>query len=111
MALVRHQIQPLKERRLYSVFYLLCMLPYGTFAQKKEEATYTYKPFQISVFPGMGTNGINAGRFKNGVSLNLVAGYSAANNTFEIGGLSNFNQYFSSGIQIAGIKNTIGGDR
>jgi hypothetical protein len=89
-----------------SIFICYSIFSFG----QKKEIPYRYKTFQVSFFPGLGTNGINPGQYKNGISLNIVSGYSAANGNFELGGLSNFNKYASSGIQIAGIANTIGGD-
>lgn len=84
-------------------------LPICSMGQKKE-LPYRQKTFQLSLFPGLSTNGINPSQFKNGISLNVISGYSAGNSHLELAGISNFNKYSSTGIQIAGLVNTIGGD-
>lgn len=64
--------------------------------------------FQVSLFPGISTNGITSGSFRNTISVNLFGGISAANRVLELGLISNSNMKEVSGIQIAGLANIIG---
>ena len=66
------------------------------------------KKFQLSLFPGISSNGIYSARFYNKFSINLISGLSAGNEWFEIGGISNLNTVGSTGIQIAGLANVVG---
>lgn len=66
--------------------------------------------FSLSVTPGIGTNGINPSRYINLISLNVFAGYSEAFRIVELSGLSSFTRGSSSGIQISGFTNIVGGD-
>lgn len=63
---------------------------------------------QVSVTPGLSTNGMHAGGYSNYFSLNLTAGYSAANYAFELGVISNLNVNETRGLQIAGLTNFTG---
>ena len=74
-------------------------------AQKKNPFV---KTFQISVVPGLGTNGYHPGGYSNYFSINLTAGYSKASLLFEIGTLANINEVSTRGIQIAGLTNFAG---
>src|SRR5688572_16954043 len=71
---------------------------------------YKDRTVQLSLLPGLSTNGINSGYFKNTFSLNIFSGYSGGNYIFEIAGISNYNQQQVSGIQISGIANISGGN-
>jgi len=106
-----HPLSYFRKIHLEFVLLSLCFLSFcQSFAQNNNEVKYTFKPLQFSVFPGLSTNGINPGQYKNGISINILSGYSAGNTAFEVAGLSNFNKYSSYGIQLAGFINTIGGD-
>lgn len=65
----------------------------------------TNKDFQITFISPLGTNGINSHLYTNKVSINLLAGTSAANTAFEFGGLVNVNTQYVKGFQFAGITN------
>jgi hypothetical protein len=64
--------------------------------------------FQFSLTPGLSSNGIRPGGFKNYISLNLTSGYSSANSLLEIGIVSNLNETETRGLQFAGIANFTG---
>lgn len=66
------------------------------------------RPFQFSIVPALGTNGLHPGGFKNVVSINLTSGYSKATMLFELAGISNLNTDETHGLQIAGIANLTG---
>jgi hypothetical protein len=66
------------------------------------------KVVQISLVPGISTDGLHPGGFNNFFSINLTSGYSAANYVFEVGVISNLNVNETRGIQLAGIANITG---
>jgi len=72
---------------------------------------YTWRTFNFGISPGLTTNGMHPQKFGNNISINLVSGYSAALKGFEISGISSFNSFSSTGIQISGLVNTTGGNR
>jgi hypothetical protein len=67
-----------------------------------------HRTFQISLFPGISTNGVFSGAFYNKYSLNIFGGASAGNRVLEIGLMTNTNFRKTNGIQIAGLANVIG---
>jgi len=85
----------------------LLVLPIGVFAQTKRIPEYK-RFFQVSMFPGISTNGLTSGSFRNTISINLFGGISAGNRVLELGLLTNANMKEVSGIQIAGLANIIG---
>jgi hypothetical protein len=64
--------------------------------------------FQVSLTPGLSTNGLHPGGYRNFFSLNLTSGYSSANYLLEIGVISNLNETETRGLQLAGIANLTG---
>ncbi|MDE5941777.1 MAG: hypothetical protein K2H14_06665 [Muribaculaceae bacterium] len=68
-----------------------------------------YRPFQISFVYPLGTNGLSAKEYSNGVSLNLLAGLSKNDKYLSLAGLSNIITNNATGMQLAGITNYIGG--
>jgi hypothetical protein len=95
--------------------YLYCLLLVATnvFAQDEEieeaKKLRTYqRRFQMSLLPGISTNGISSGFFFNNYSLNIFGGVSAGNDVLEIGLISNSHFQSSTGIQIAGFANISG---
>jgi hypothetical protein len=66
------------------------------------------RTLQVSLLPGISTNGIASGDYYNKFSLNLLGGASAGTTFFELGLLTNTNFKRSNGIQIGGLANLIG---
>lgn len=66
------------------------------------------RTFQISLLPGISTNGVASGSYYNKFSLNIFGGLSAGNHHVEFGLISNVNLKKTTGIQFAGIGNVIG---
>lgn len=66
------------------------------------------KLFQLSLVPGIGTNGFHPGTFRNVISINLLSGYSAGTDLLEIGLISNHTELEVRGLQFAGVANTVG---
>lgn len=67
-------------------------------------------PVQISVFPMVGSNGINQFGTDNYFSLNVFAGMTKGVKGFELGGVANVNLENMYGLQIAGAANVVGAD-
>ncbi|WP_196895903.1 LA_2272 family surface repeat-containing protein [Aureivirga marina] len=68
------------------------------------------KPFQISLIPTISTNGKDHYKSINSLSFNVIAGYAASLNGFELGLNLNILKYNGIGTQIAGVGNIIGGN-
>lgn len=67
------------------------------------------QPFQYSLVPGMGTHGKLSAQVVNKFSLNILGGYSAGVQGFELGSLFNLDKKDVEYVQIAGLFNTVGG--
>lgn len=68
------------------------------------------RPIQTSLLPGIGTHGMLGANVVNKFSLNMLGGYTAGVNGFELGSLFNINKGSVSGVQIAGLFNSINGN-
>lgn len=84
---------------------------------------FAHQPFQASLWPGLGTKGLMGARLSNNISFNVLGGYTAGLNGFEIGslfncvsgdvaytqiaGVFNDNAANTKGVQIAGIYNKV----
>ncbi|MCC5937283.1 MAG: hypothetical protein JJU34_08380 [Lunatimonas sp.] len=66
-------------------------------------------PYQMSLVPGIGSQGVFGSQMVNKFSLNLIGGYSAGTEGFETAGIFNINRLDMKGAQIAGIANLVGG--
>ncbi len=71
---------------------------------------FTVRPVQVSVVPGISTNGKLNSQVVNHFSFNVFGGFSGGVNGLEIGGLFNINKRDVQYTQVAGIFNTGGGD-
>ncbi|GAA4317371.1 STN and carboxypeptidase regulatory-like domain-containing protein [Compostibacter hankyongensis] len=67
------------------------------------------KPFQYSLVPGLGTHGELSAQVVNKFSFNILGGYTAGVNGFELGGLFNVDKKDVQYVQVAGLFNTVGG--
>jgi hypothetical protein len=70
---------------------------------------FAYKPFQVSLTPGLSTHGSFSTQVVNKFSLNALGGYTAGVNGFEAGGLFNINKKSARYFQLAGGLNVVGG--
>ena len=68
---------------------------------------YIYRPIQITFVSPLGTNGVESGRCVNGISFNVLGGYSAGLAGVELGGIANVEKDFVKGVQLAGVINTV----
>jgi hypothetical protein len=67
-------------------------------------------PIQLSLIPSIGTNRFTSGMKTNTVSFNVLAGYNAAIEGVELGGLVNITRTNMTGFQAAGLGNIVGGE-
>lgn len=72
---------------------------------------FTTRPYQVSVIPGLGTQGRMSGQVVNHFSLNVLGGYTGGLNGFEMGGLLNINKTDAAYVQLAGLFNLTGGQQ
>ncbi|PZF74025.1 STN domain-containing protein [Taibaiella soli] len=68
------------------------------------------KPYQFSAIPGAGTHGRMSGQVVNKFSFNLIGGYTAGVNGFELAGLFNIDKKDVQYAQVAGVFNAVGGN-
>lgn len=66
-------------------------------------------PFQASLTPGLSSHGSMSSQVINKVSLNIIGGYTAGVNGFEMAGVFNITKGDVKKFQIAGVFNGIGG--
>ncbi len=71
---------------------------------------FTARPYQVSIVPGISTNGKLNSQVVNHFSLNLFGGFSGGVNGLEVGGLFNINKRDVKYVQVGGIFNVGGGD-
>lgn len=71
---------------------------------------FTKQPVQFSLTPGLGTHGSMASQVINKFSLNLLGGYTAGVDGFEMGGLFNIVKGDMGYAQVAGMFNVVGGE-
>lgn len=64
--------------------------------------------FQLSLTPGLSTNGFLGGQFTNKISINMAAGYSHAVEGVEMGGMLNMSRSYVQGVQMSGGVNING---
>ena len=77
--------------------------------QPTEAPELKTRPFQLSLLPPLSTNGLEAGRVVNHVSLNLIGGYNGGVQGVEAGGFVNVNKHDVQGCQLAGFVNANAG--
>jgi len=70
---------------------------------------FIQQPFQLSLVPGLGTQGILSPQITNKLSLNIIGGYTAGLTGVELGGVINIDKGRVQGLQAAGITNVVGG--
>lgn len=70
---------------------------------------FVVRPYQVSVVPGVSTNGKLNSQVINNFSFNIFGGYSGGTNGFELGGLFNIDKKDAQYTQIGGIANVVGG--
>ena len=92
--------------RVYTTCAIFLFQSCVVFAQR--DIAIRPKLFQLSIVPGLGTNGTQPGSYENYFSVNLSSGYSASALLFEIATISNLNTNYTRGLQLAGLANLTG---
>ncbi|HEV2479908.1 MAG TPA: hypothetical protein VGS79_09585 [Puia sp.] len=69
---------------------------------------FVRRPVQMSLVPGLSTNGPLNSQVTNKFSINLVGGYSAGIKGIELGGVFDIERKSVKGIQAAGVLNMVG---
>jgi len=70
---------------------------------------FIQQPFQLSLVPGLSTQGLLSPQITNKLSLNIIGGYTAGLEGVELGGVINIDKGKVQGLQAAGIANVVGG--
>jgi len=91
-----------------AVWLFIISLSTPSLGQVKKKIREYEKGFQVSLFPGISTNGIYSGSYYNLFSLNLFGGFSAGTRVLEVGVISNATTKSNTGIQLAGLANIVG---
>ncbi len=76
-------------------------------AQTEEKKEETERDFQVTFFPPIGTNGVDALKITNKFSLNIFAGAAKGLNGIELGGFVNYLAQDMKGAQCAGFVNVV----
>lgn len=71
------------------------------------QTEYIKRPFQVSFVAPLSSNGIEAGRVVNIVSLNIISGYAAGLEGAEFAGILNVEKDYVKGAQFAGFGNLV----
>ncbi|WP_339923818.1 hypothetical protein [uncultured Cyclobacterium sp.] len=71
---------------------------------------FVESPMQVSLTPGLSSQGFFNSQMINNFSLNILGGYTAGVEGLEIAGIFNINQKDVKVFQVAGIFNMTGGD-
>ena len=71
---------------------------------------FVVRPYQVSVIPGVSTNGMLNSQVINNFSFNILGGYSGGTNGFELGGLFNIDKKDVQYVQVGGLFNVVGGN-
>lgn len=69
---------------------------------------FASSPYQISLIPGLSTHGMYNSQIVNHMSFNLLGGYTAGIDGFEVAGIFNINRKSMRFLQAAGIFNLVG---
>ncbi|WP_210466016.1 LA_2272 family surface repeat-containing protein [Rufibacter roseolus] len=78
------------------------------FSQNPSGTSLEYRPVQFSVTPGLGSNGKQSEQYYTSFSFGVLGDKSGGVSGVQLSGLINRNRYFSKGLQLAGLINTIG---
>lgn len=70
---------------------------------------FVVRPYQLSLLPGLSTQGPLSSQIVNNLSLNVLGGYTGGLNGVELGGLLNIDKKQVRGFQASGFMNIVGG--
>lgn len=69
---------------------------------------FIQRPVQVSLVPGLSTNGALNSQVTNKFSVNIIGGYSGGLDGVELGGVFNIDKRKMAGVQAAGVGNIAG---
>jgi hypothetical protein len=72
-----------------------------------DSTSYIKRPFQVSFVAPLSSNGLEAGKVVNTVSLNIISGYAAGLEGVEFAGVLNMENDYVKGAQFAGVGNLV----
>ena len=78
--------------------------------KSQEDSSYLYKPFQVTILPPFGSNGLASKDCVNKISLNIFWGVNAGLEGIEFGGIANIERDNVKGAQFAGMANLVKGN-
>ena len=93
------------------IAFLLLLIPVLVFGQT--QGSVEIKPlrtFQVSVLPGLGTDGTESVHHRYKLSLNFLGGVTGGVEGLEVSGFANLNRGMIQGAQAAGFCNLVWGD-
>ncbi len=93
------------KRKVLICIMIVLMLSPGLLLAHEEKLKY--RPFQVSFAYPLGTNGLNAFQYTNGISFNILYGLNGGLAGVEVGSVFNYIHHDANGIQIAGVFNLI----
>lgn len=113
-AVRENQINRIMKRNVRMAIVALAFMAAGSTSalaqsadnNQTQDSSITYRPFQISFVPMLGTNGIESPKVANRLSVNIIAGMSKGVGAAEYGGIANLTNGKVFGFQYAGILNT-----
>jgi hypothetical protein len=86
---------------------MMIILMLSTGSLFAHEDKLRFRPFQLSFGYPLGTNGLNAFQYTNGISFNMLYGMNGGLDGVEIGSVFNYIHHDANGAQIAGVFNMI----
>jgi hypothetical protein len=93
--------------RIFTICLLIASIS-GLSAQNKDEKPL--QNFQLSLFPGFGTDGLQTAENRYKTSINLFLGVNSGVQGLELGGFMNINNGTVEGLQLAGFGNVLNDD-
>lgn len=94
---------------LFCIASILFSIAMVDAVQAQHSEDLKYRRWRVTLFPPLSTNGLEAPNYTARYSINIIGGYHGGVDGIEIGGLFNYNKYYSNGFQIAGGLNLSGG--
>lgn len=73
----------------------------------QDSVTTEVRPAQVTFISPLGTNGLDAAKYTNQFSLNIIGGYNGGLDGVELGGFANVLAGDMHGAQFAGFSNTV----
>lgn len=89
--------------------YLLLATTLGTGTIQAQEEAQPVRPAQVTFIPPMSSNGLEAHKYSNRISVNIFAGYNGGVDGIELGGFANAVKNDVHGAQLAGFTNVVMG--